>query len=525
MRTILVLVLLVVPCWARAQLSKSYLEDLESISHKEQKGFQRRLEGDLINARTSASQNFDVKYYRCEWDIDPALRYVKGKVTIYFKMTLASNVISLDLVNNLTVLSVLRQDEPLSVSHVNNKIDISFPVPLQKGVTDSITVTYKGIPPSAGMGSFETSLHGNALPLSPVLWTLSEPYGSSDWWPCKNGLNDKADSLDVFITHPSPFKAVSNGMLQGEILLPSGKIVTHWKHRYPIATYLICLAVSDYLVINDKFKTGNLEMPVQTFCYSESKMSFEKGAQDAINALTLFSGIFGTYPFLKEKYSHVQFNWGGGMEHQTCSFMYNMSEQLIAHELAHQWFGNKITCANWEDIWLNEGFASFLTGIYLENKYPENILSSRQTEIDFITSQDGGSVWVDNINSVGRIFDQRLSYAKGSYLLYMLRWILSDAVFFSGVKNYLQDPALAYGFATTNDLKSHLEAVSGKDLTYFFDQWFIGEGYPSYKVQWFPDGNNVQIKVSQSTSHASVGFFKLPLPCCISERTGKIGAK
>ena len=200
------------------------------------------------------------------------------------------------------------------------------------------------------------------------------------------------------------------------------------------------------------------------------------------------------------------------MEHQTCSFMVNMGQNLIAHELAHQWFGNRVTCRSWEDIWLNEGFATHLASMYTQNNNPATAISNRSAAINLITSQPGGSVWVDNISSSARIFDNRLSYYKGSHLLYMLRWLLSDAVFFTGVTNYLQDPALAYGFATTADLKQHLEDASGKNLTYFFDQWFTGQGYPSFHVEWFTSGNKVQVKLSQSTSHASVGFFQLPVP-------------
>jgi aminopeptidase N len=157
------------------------------------------------------------------------------------------------------------------------------------------------------------------------------------------------------------------------------------------------------------------------------------------------------------------------MEHQTASFMGAIDEGLIVHELAHQWFGDKVTCASWNDVWLNEGFATYLSRIYFENKYPQDKIISRQQVRNFITSKpDGAVVVTDDMYDLARLFDNRLSYYKGSHLLYMLRWILGDATFFTAVKNYVNDPALAYGFATTNHLKSHLESASGEKSYLFF---------------------------------------------------------
>jgi len=347
----------------------------------------------------------------------------------------------------------------------------------------------------------------------PVMWTLSEPYGSRDWWPCKNGLDDKADSIDILVTTPVAYKAASNGLLQSETLSAGGtKKTAWWKHRYPIASYLVCFAVTNYSVFTNSVQLGATSLPMQTYCYPENLGSFQANTPLVLNAMQLFHNLFGDYPFIKEKYGHVQFGWGGGMEHQTATFIVNAGEGLMAHELAHQWFGDKITCASWEDIWLNEGFATHLTSIYLEAKYPASVSTTRKNEIASITSVPGGSVWVNDTNNVGRIFDGRLSYTKGSHLLYMLRWILGDAVFFQGVGQYLKDPALAYGFARTSDLQRHLEQVSGKNLGGFFDDWFKGQGYPSYSVDWSQLGSSfVKIKMNQVSSHPSVGFFELPV--------------
>ncbi|MBI5857377.1 MAG: T9SS type A sorting domain-containing protein [Sphingobacteriales bacterium] len=481
-------------------------KDIENIAFMERLGHER-----LVNRgnATLASNNFDVKYYRCEWQVDPAIRYITGKVVVYYLITSPAAFISFDLMNGLNVDSVKQHNVTLTKQHTANVLQINFPSGVNTGVFDSVSIYYQGVPPNTGLGSFVQTTHAG----TPVIWTLSEPYGSRDWWPCKNGLDDKADSIDVLVTTPAIYKAASNGLLQSETLISGGtKKIAYWKHRYPIASYLVCFAVTNYSVFNNSVQLGAVNLPMQTYCYPESLASFQANTPLVLNALQLFHNLFGEYPFIKEKYGHVQFNWGGGMEHQTSTFLVSPGESLMAHELAHQWFGDKITCASWEDIWLNEGFATHLASIYMEAKYPANVIATRKNEITSITSLPGGSVKVDDTTNVGRIFSGRLSYTKGSHLLYMLRWILGDSVFFRAVKQYQKDPNLSYGFAKTNDLKKNLEQVSGKDLTKFFKDWYEGQGYPTYNVEWTALGSSyVKIKMSQTTSHPSVTFFELPV--------------
>jgi aminopeptidase N len=493
-----------------AQTPAESCKQVHDIALLEQAAHQRNIAiNNTIESITSASNNYDVKYYRCEWEVNPAIRYITGKVTVYFIITTATNNIQIDLMNALTVDSVKQRNVLLAKQHTNNTLSFDFPSTINAGVLDSVSVFYKGVPANNGFGSFETTTHAG----TPVMWTLSEPYGSRDWWPCKNGLDDKADSIDIFVTAPQQYKAAANGLLQSEILVAGGtKRVAHWKHRYPIASYLVCFAVTNFSVFNNPVLLGSTNMPMQTYCYPESLASFQSGTQNVLNALQLFHNNFGDYPFIKEKYGHVQFNWGGGMEHQTSTFVVSIDENLCAHELGHQWFGDKVTCGSWEDIWLNEGFATYLAAFYMENKYPASILTNRKAVINNITSATGGSVWVNDTTSVGRIFDGRLSYNKGSYLLYMLRWKLGDQAFFNGLKQYINDPKLAYGFAKTDDLKRTLEQVSGQNLSEFFKDWFKGQGYPSYNVQWTQVGTQyVNIKMNQATSHNSVDFFELPV--------------
>lgn len=457
-----------------------------------------------------ASDNYDLKYYRCEWTIDPAIRYIKGKVTVYFYVPSVTTSITFDLASSLQTDSVQQRNISLVTSRPSNALQINFATAIPAGTLDSVCIYYQGVPANTGFGSFIQDAHAG----TPVAWSLSEPYGSKDWWPCKTNLGDKVDSLDVYITHPAIYKAASNGLLQSVTLINGGTTaVTHWKHRYPIASYLVCFAVTNYAEFSNTVELGNVSMPMQTFCYPEDLASFRANTQKALDAMQLYHANFGDYPFIKEKYGHVQFGWGGGMEHQTSTFIIVPDESLMAHELGHQWFGDKITTHSWEDIWLNEGFATFLAAFYMEHAHPANILANRQAVLNDITSEINGSVKVDDTTNINRIFSGRLSYDKGSYLLNMLRFKLGDSLFFKGMRQYQQDASVIYGFARTADLKRNFESVSGQDLTDFFNQWYSGEGYPSYHVQWSQLGNdNVRIKMNQvASAPASVSFFRMPV--------------
>ena len=505
MRIIFIICLFII-LKAGAQPSADNYKQLNEIALMEMQAHERLGQ---MEALTLASTNFDVKYYRCEWEVDPAVRYITGKVTAYFVVSSTATDISFDLMDALIVDSVKQRNNLVTNQHSNNVLQISFSAPVNAGILDSVSIYYKGVPANTGFGSFIQFQHAG----TPVIWSLSEPYGSRDWWPCKNGLDDKADSIDIIITAPAQYKAASNGLLQSEVLIATGtKKITHWKHRYPIASYLMCFAVTNYVVFNNSVQLGNVTLPMQTYCYPESLTSFQNGTQNVLDAMQLFHNTFGDYPFIKEKYGHVQFGWGGGMEHQTSTFIVSINEGLIAHELAHQWFGDKITCSSWQDIWLNEGFATYVAAFYMEKKYPASTIANRKNVINNITSQPGGSVKVDDTTNANRIFDGRLSYNKGSYLLYMLRWKLGDSVFFKALRTYQQDPKVIYGFAKTADLKKHLEQESGQDLTEFFNDWYTGQGYPAYNVEWTPIGSSyIRIKMNQTTSHPSVNFFELPV--------------
>lgn len=458
-----------------------------------------------------AANTSNFVYQRCEWQVDPIVNYIDGKITTYFIPNQSISNIQFDLSVVLTVDSIVYHNTELTFSHAFNILDGQFSSALTASVIDSVSVYYHGIPDTSIRG-FDLDVHGTNN--DPVMWTLSEPYGAMNWWPCKQNLLDKIDSVDILVTAPFWYEVASNGVLTNDVTFAVQRQWT-WKHRHPIAAYLVCFAVSNYSVFSFDVAYAGDTVPVVNYIYPEDSAYAHFALQaDIIPQMLLFDTLFGAYPFTDEKYGHAQCNFGGGMEHQTITFLGGFWYELHAHELAHHWFGDKVTCKTWEDIWLNEGFATYLAGLCYEHYTPTQYWKPWLTaEMNYITSLPDGSVFVDDTTVASRIFDPRLSYAKGAMVLHTLRWVIGDSAWFAGVNNYLNDTALAYGFATTDDFKLHLEQSSGQNLAWYFSDWYYGEGYPTYTLTWSQDTNNVAtVTVAQTQSDPSVGFYELPIP-------------
>ncbi|NOX18267.1 MAG: T9SS type A sorting domain-containing protein [Chlorobi bacterium] len=465
----------------------------------------------------------DVTYYFLDLNITSSPDYLTGKVRVDFQPSglLSLTEAFLDLSDNMTVDSVKLGGVNAVFTHSDNKINITLDHSYGQGETVSVIIYYQGVPSGGGFGSFEFSSHNG----DPVIWSLSEPYGTRDWFPCKDTPGDKVDSSDVWITADDFFVSVSNGTLEAVETNLDGTKTYKWKNHHPIAQYLISIAMTNYELyqVPWEYSSGNF-MSVDNYNYPENLDSYREGQLDKVpTMLQVFSDKFGMYPFVDEKYGHAEFGWSGGMEHQTCTSLGYYGTSVIAHELAHQWFGDKITCADWHHIWLNEGFATYLEAIYDES---QNGFSAYQNDIASEMNSArwaNGSIWVEDISDVNEIFDGSRSYAKGAVVLHMLRGILGDDAFFDAMNAYANDPDLSYSAATTEDFQAVVEEVSGKDLEYFFSEWIYGENFPSYSYHWSYAENNGQydvwVYINQATNSNPV-FFTMPIEFDITTTKG-----
>lgn len=446
-------------------------------------------------------------YVNAHWEPHPERRELTGSVTHTVRSLRAGlDTFHTELSTTMQVLDVRFRGQPTTWQHVAYyQLRIALPQPVADGDTFSITIHYSGGPP-AGVRSMDTA-HLEGMP---VTWTLSQPYGSRDWWPVRENLNDKIDSLDIAIKVQDGFTGVANGNPAGTVQ-GTGTTTFHYKHRYPVTPYLVAFAAAPYGRFFDSLQLSTGMLPIRNYYYPKDSAFAVDQSPGLYGIFRYFDSLFAPYPFMNEQYGHAQFAWPGGMEHQTISFMYNFNYDLMVHELAHQWFGDWVTCARWRDIWLNEGFATYLTGLAYERESPELYWPIwKQQLVERVTAEPDGAVLVDDTLNVSRIFNSRLTYRKGAGVLHMLRWVMGDEPFFEGIRQYLQ--AFADGYATTPEFRQHMEAAFGNDLGWFFSQWLEGEGHPEYVLNAWQHNSKLHLTLRQTPSHHSVDFFRMPVP-------------
>ncbi|MEO6683923.1 MAG: M1 family metallopeptidase [Ginsengibacter sp.] len=513
----------------------------------------QRIPTKITTGNSGTGANIDVKYHRFEWSLNPnEKKNITGSVTTYF-ITTQDNVktINFDLNKNSfnnSALIVKYHGKLVSHSFPSfgnmDILNITLPKTLPRSRLDSITISYAGAPPGAlgqAEGFQQKEVKGSG---TSMIYTLSESYEDKDWWPCKSDMQDKIDSVDFIITTPVEFRAAANGILKKEIT--SGENKTYYfQHRYPIASYLISVAVAKYNVFDRGTVTiGDTEMPIDyyiTIGRGENPVP-QLNAMDFVKLeLIAFSEKFGDYPFKKEKYGMYEFGWSGGMEHQTFSAMSwrAMSNPgTIAHELMHQWFGNKVTFATWEHLWLAEGFARY-GEVFAGELVPSLNIDPVAKRAQIKSAANGKTLmnyeciipkkYIENSNTLWGSSYGSSVYERGAMVVSMLRTLVGDETFYQACRNYLNDPALAYGTAVTDDLQAHFEKVlDGFDLTPFFDSWVRGNGYPSYSgsnaIKWAPTGNgHISIEITEQikSNGSNVEYYFTPISLRVQGREGE----
>ncbi|MBK8166834.1 MAG: T9SS type A sorting domain-containing protein [bacterium] len=461
-----------------------------------------------------AMSDYDVRWYGLVLDLNPTTRIVTGTTTVRAQVVNGPlTSLQLDFGSQMTASAARSAGVPASFTWNSGILAINLDRAYGTGEIVDVAIDYAGNPSSSGFG-------WNTYQGQPLIWTLSEPYGARIWWPCKDTATDKADSVSLDVTVPSNLIVASNGVLTGVSTPVAGKKTYHWRERYPIATYLVSLAIHPYAIINDVYypQDGGT-MPVTHYVLPSQLGAATAGYAVTVDMIEAFADAFGEYPFVAEKYGHAQFPWGGGMEHQTCSSMYynNYDEYLIAHELGHQWFGDLVTCADFSHIWLNEGFATWLEAYWKEVRYG---IASYHAEMAAARYLGAGTIFVENPNDFSAIFDYYLSYLKASWVPHMLRHVLGDEAFFAALKQYRDTHG--FGAATTEQFQAVMESASGRDLAAFFQQWIYGEYFPRYDYSWRHEpagaGWRVRLRIKQSQTNA--GLFVMPLDVRIDTAGG-----
>jgi aminopeptidase N len=473
-----------------------------------------------VTIADAAEDAYDVKHVKFDIQLTNLSSAISGHViTTATVVADAMPVYVFELDTPLVADSVFINDIPAIVTRNGLVHTATMPAPLNAGQRFTARVHYHG-QPIPGNGYYRTGINNTVADPWGVMvtYTLSEPYMANRWWPCKQSLTDKIDSADIWIAIPGGLKAGSNGLLKNVTALGNGYQRYEWHTRYPIAYYLLSAAVAPYAdySFNVAMPGSSMPLPVQNFIYDvpNALQTYKAGIDSTAQMLQYFAEIFGPYPFDKEKYGHCLVPLPGGMEHQTMTTQGDFGPLLTAHELAHQWFGNHVTCGSWRDIWLNEGFATYGEYLFLQRWRPGDAVAHMRTIHNRVISAEakGGAVYVDDTTNDDRIFDGRLSYNKAGAVIHMLRYLMDDdEKFFAILKAYQN--RYAFGNATTANFKALAEEITGRDFTTFFNQWIYGEGYPVYSITWNKIKADVFLKLQQETAvPQSVAAYDMPVP-------------
>lgn len=473
------------------------------------------------------TEEYDVNFYFLDVALERTSTDISGVVQIHATSKVAVlDTFLFELHDNHTISDILLNG---TVSTPFSQIGSAVIVPVNFTTGDSffMEVHYSGTPPTpvtnplggSGMTNDNSPSWGNQ-----VTWSLSEPFCAFEWFPCKQSLTDKADSCWVFITTDASNMAGSNGILTAVTDVGGGKLRYEWKSGEKIDYYLISVAVAEYVEYTVYANPTGAPQPIliQNFVYNNplTLPFFQNSIDNTADFIEYFSELYGLYPFYQEKYGHCMAPISGGMEHQTMTTLGWFDDGLTVHELGHQWFGDNVTCASWSDIWLNEGFASYTEYLMFEHFSPGSEITDMADRHTNIMEQPGGSVWVEDSLHEASIFSGRLVYNKGAAIIHTLRFLLNDDVqFFQALQLYQQ----TFGDSTAHasDMKQIMETVSGLDLTNFFNEWYYGEGYPTYSIEWNQLNSSVWIELNQSVSMPGVTpFFTNDLEIALTDDMG-----
>jgi aminopeptidase N len=443
---------------------------------------------------------------------------IQGETTATLDLGVAGlTAIALDLATTgagkgMTVSAVTAGDGSLRFSHAAHRLTIALPAPSTAGQRVVVTISYHGTP-AAGL-RIGPNKYGER-----TFFALNWPDKAREWLPVIDHPSDKATS-EFIVTAPAAYQVVANGLVVEEIDLPGGLRRTHWRQAVPIATWLNAIGVARFAFHRVGAVAG---IPVETWVYPQDRdagyRDFERVSKQV---LAFFHERIGPYPY--EKLANVEAaGLSGGTEHASAIFYGEKSvtggeriDRLVAHEIAHQWFGNSVTERDWDEVWLSEGFATYFTLLFVEHAqgrdaFVEALTRSRQSVLDFERKTPGYRIVHDNLSDMSRVLSGQI-YQKGGWTLHMLRGLVGTERFWTGIREYYRRHR--DGGASTDEFRRVMEEVSGADLGWFFEQWLRRGETPRLDGGWRYDAAARQAVVEIAQVQAG-DPFRLPLEIAI----------
>lgn len=437
----------------------------------------------------------DVQHYAFSLQVNDLNNNIQGIAAITVLFTRNATEWSLDLVKKngtgkgMTVTEVKEGNRPVHFTQDSGRMILHTAV--QQGEQHTYTIHYEGIPADGLIISNNKYGHRG-------FFGDNWPNRAHNWLPCVDHPSDKA-TVDFHITAPDHYQVVANGAKQEEKMLPGHQKLTSWKESAPLSSKVMVVGIADFAIDHPGDALG---VPVYNYVFPENKEIGFRNYTLALQILPFYINHIGPYPF--EKCGNVQSRTRfGGLENASAIFYFENSvsspdvESLMAHEIAHQWFGDAATETEWRYLWLSEGFATYMTHCYLESKYGQDTLKKRlekDREKVFAFEKKRKTAVVDS--TVKEDYMQLLnpnSYEKGGWVLHMLRRRLGDEIFWKGISTYYA--SYRNRNASSDDFKKVMEAVSGQDLESFFHQWLNQPGHPHVIIDWKYDPDKKELVI------------------------------
>lgn len=459
----------------------------------------------------------DVAHYRFEITLNDTTDEINGDATLLVRFRFPTDTITLDLSDKMNVKEVKNEKGiHLNFRQHNDLIHISLP---QKGVTGGSTtlkISYKGIPEDGLI--IGKNKYGDR-----TFFGDNWPNRAHQWLPCNDHPSDKA-TVEFVVTAPEHYDVVSNGEKIQEYPNSSGFKTSHWREKVPLPTKVMVIGVARFAKEYHGLVKG---IPSSSWVFPQNRKEGFSDFKPSVQVLDWFSQYIGPFPFSKLAHVQSKTRWGG-MENTGAIFYFenavngkNERESLIAHETAHQWFGNSATEADWRHVWLSEGFATYCTVLYLENRYGEErrkqeLMSQRKTILSYYEKIKTPIVDL-KVTDINTVLSTN-TYQKAGWVLHMLRVKTGDSLFWKGLKTYYS--RYKYSNALTEDFQQVMEEISGISLQEFFSQWFYQSGHPilKYSWQWNENKKELQLSVQQTQEH----LFAFPLEIAVYNNQKKL---
>lgn len=471
-------------------------------------------------AQRNRDDTFKVKHYFLDLHIDTLAKQISGNVTLNIAPEVGElRALSLNMSDNLHVISVQSEGRDLEFTHQSNHLNIKLERFYKTNSVFEVVVNYEGT-------SSEHGLVFDQHQSIPMVYTYGLPFTAQQWFPCKDAPGDKADSADIAITVPVPLVAASNGRLSRTTTNSDGTRTFYWKVNYPIYPDVVSVAATNYAAFTLPYQYGeSTMMPMTFYVYPEDLEKAQKQFAVLPEMMKHHAAAFGEYPFIKEKYGVAEFAKSSFREHQTLpSFAAQLitgdheNDWILAHELAHQWFGNCVSVKNWSHIWLNEGFANYAYALWKEK------VDGKEAYLKLMRSWDkdefAGSVFIKDTTNKDALFSET-TFQKGAWVLHMLRHVMGDEKFSRSLKAYVK--TFSYKSASTEDFETVCEKEYGRPLGWFFKEWIYGVNRPAYEYKWegADNGHGSTVKLTVNQAQRDADTFEMPIDVVVKTDAGE----